>query len=204
MIKTGIVMLLSAAVLLSGCALRGSVSPGGGTVPAAVLASGKETAAAEPDLASLGRILRRTETLQPDAAGASLRLAALAGELLAWLEANPRAAEARLGMETLRLEPETTAALRALRETAAAMGEERWRAWLEDAGREITETAPSRRELIGLLDALSGADRRRAGQPLTSRACPARLAEPGGNIQNAERFLNISPENRCRQGRSLL
>ena len=176
--KTGLVMLLFAAVLLSGCARREAISRSSGTDPV-VLASGRENAAAaEPDLASLGRILRRTETLQPDAAGASLRLAALAGELLAWLEANPRAAEARPGMETLRLEPETTAALHALRETAAAMGEEQWRAWLGDVGREISETAPSRRELIGFLDALAGADSGRERKTGTSLACLFRRRQP--------------------------
>ncbi len=191
-------LLLFAALFLSGCAHREAGPSGGGTEPMAVLASVQETSAApEPDLASLGRILLRTKTLQPDASGASLRLADLAGELLRWLEANPRGAEARRSMASLPLPPETGPVLHALRETAASLGEERWQAWLGDAGWERTDGTPSRKELMGLLDALLDA------------GCERERRLSGGRIRleifkNPGRFLNISPENRCRKGRILL
>lgn len=191
-------LLLFAALFLSGCAHREASATSGGTGPEAVLASVQETSAAPaPDLASLGRILLRTGTLQPDASGASLRLADLAGELLRWLEANPRGAEARRSMASLPLPPETGPVLRALRETAASLGEERWQAWLGDAGWERTDGTPSRKELMGLLDALLDA------------GCERERRLSGGRIRleifkNPGRFLNISPENRCRKGRILL
>ena len=118
------------------------------------------------DTERLVRILEGAEEMQPGSAGSSLRLGALAGELLRWLEDHPDGAEAAgerfrnwAAQQDGRKLSRIRKTLRLLKACAQRMHADQLRALLEDAGFSLSETGPSREEFLELLERLTEAIR---------------------------------------------
>ena len=145
-----------------------------------------------PDAEGLRELLDRAAEGQPCTAGSSLRLSALAGELLYWLSENPGGTEAAreiaLSWAARRTEAQGRRAagtMSLLNEAAARMGEEELEGLLEDAGFPLPEPCPEKEAFLALTEELS------------------RSLLPG-IFKNPGEIMNISGGNHCGAEKSVL
>ncbi len=125
---------------------------------------GKSDGSEPADTEELLRILEGAAEMQPGCAGSSLRLAALAGNLLRWMEANPGGGE--IAADSLRswAEKQDLRKLIRIRSTLLLLGEwaERLEAseirdLLSDAGYSLSEQGPTREGFLALTKGLTEA-----------------------------------------------
>ncbi len=166
----------------------------------------KETrdAASKADGETLSLILDKASKPQPCTAGSCLRMAALAGELLNWLEMNSGAvSDARL--IALAWAEKQQAGTREcagrtvclLREAAICMKAEEIRALLSDAGFEISASGPTLDEFLSLAECLSEAlsidysakTKKNEYIPFKTLQTAENRAMIFGNIRNIQRML---------------
>ena len=114
------------------------------------------------DTEGLLLILEGAAEMQPGCAGSSLRLAALAGSLLRWMEANPGGAE--MAEDSLRswAEQQDARKLLQIRSTLLLLGEcgkrleaAEIRDLLSDAGVSLSRQGPTREEFLALVERLT-------------------------------------------------
>ena len=135
------------------------------TVEAAAIAaeqSAENDETKPADIEELLRILDGAADMQPGCAGSSLRLAALAGSLVRWMEDNPLGGEtAADGLRSWAEKQDVRKLLRIrstlhlLEEGAERLRSDRIAGLLADAGVSLPDAGPTREEFIALAERLT-------------------------------------------------